>query len=650
MKKAIGLYVVLAMYTSVWGQGVGVGTDSPDASAALDISSTSKGMLVPRLSSTQRELIISPAQGLLVFDVTTESFWFHNTTTWIELVDKVNTEVHRTNPDQIYLGLTDSVGIGTMNPDVKLQVKTSGGQYGISHTNGQVDVATYVSNTLGGWIGTRSDHPFNLFAGDGANQFTLIPNGHIGLGTSSPIEKLHVVGNAYFNGNILINGAPDNRLDIVHDVPRQGLHPEDRAMYVTGDFGASSGGVEFRHANSTQGIGFGFNTIYAAGSNTNQDLGIATKGTGTLFLKTNDLTRLFISGDGKTGLGTTNPSATLDVIRGTGFEGTTRFQGSTHHSHFNYSTTEHTFIRGGKAGSHVVLNDLAGQGNVGVGTGNPVQKLHVAGKVFVRDSIGIGISTPNAPLQFGNGIQNRKLVLFDSFNNDHQYYGLGINTAILRYQVAGTDKSHAFYAATSGTASSELMRIQGNGNVGVGIITPYNRMDIHTGSGRTGIHSSGLALYVTGEMGESSGGVEFRHSNGSQGIGFGHNTIYTTGSNVQQDLKMVASGKLIFKTGAFEALRIEQGGQVSVPGALNIGYEQVWSDTIIVPANGNVTWECSCPPGKKVISGGYSQGGNVIRVSGSYAINDSTWWYNLTNEANGPTTFSGFVICARLGN
>jgi hypothetical protein len=51
-------------------------------------------------------------------------------------------------------------------------------------------------------------------------------------------------------------------------------------LYVAGEFGADKKEVEFRHSNATQGIGFGYNTIYAAGSNADQDLNIKSKGNG----------------------------------------------------------------------------------------------------------------------------------------------------------------------------------------------------------------------------------------------------------------------------------------------------------------------------------------------------------------------------------
>jgi hypothetical protein len=58
--------------------------------------------------------------------------------------------------------------------------------------------------------------------------------------------------------------------------------------------------------------------------------------------------------------------AILDVGRGTGGDGAAMFLGTTFHSHFNYSTNEHTYIRGGKSGSHVYLNDIP-NGNVRFG-------------------------------------------------------------------------------------------------------------------------------------------------------------------------------------------------------------------------------------------------------------------------------------------
>ena len=61
-------------------QNVAVNTTggSADASAMLDVSSTTKGFLAPRMSSIQRTGISSPANGLMVFDIDTKSYWYYS--------------------------------------------------------------------------------------------------------------------------------------------------------------------------------------------------------------------------------------------------------------------------------------------------------------------------------------------------------------------------------------------------------------------------------------------------------------------------------------------------------------------------------------------------------------------------------------------
>ena len=76
------LAAVLLSATSV--AQVGINTETPDASAALDISSTTKGLLIPRMTNAQRQAISNPAAGLQVFvtDFDGGSFMFYNGTKW----------------------------------------------------------------------------------------------------------------------------------------------------------------------------------------------------------------------------------------------------------------------------------------------------------------------------------------------------------------------------------------------------------------------------------------------------------------------------------------------------------------------------------------------------------------------------------------
>lgn len=80
---------------------VGIGTSSPSASALLDISSTSKGILIPRMTSSQRNAISSPTTGLLIFqtDAPTD-FYYYNGSSWTSL----------TEPNWTSAGTIQSVG------------------------------------------------------------------------------------------------------------------------------------------------------------------------------------------------------------------------------------------------------------------------------------------------------------------------------------------------------------------------------------------------------------------------------------------------------------------------------------------------------------------------------------------------------------
>ena len=65
--------------------GVGVGTTDPNTSSALDVTSTTKGFLMPRMTTAQRTAIASPAAGLQVYDTTTNTPWYYNGTIWVSL-------------------------------------------------------------------------------------------------------------------------------------------------------------------------------------------------------------------------------------------------------------------------------------------------------------------------------------------------------------------------------------------------------------------------------------------------------------------------------------------------------------------------------------------------------------------------------------
>jgi hypothetical protein len=69
MKKIYLLLLAILQLTTSWSQ-VGIGTASPNSNALLDLTSTAKGLLLPRLTTAQRDAIASPTEGLVIYNTT----------------------------------------------------------------------------------------------------------------------------------------------------------------------------------------------------------------------------------------------------------------------------------------------------------------------------------------------------------------------------------------------------------------------------------------------------------------------------------------------------------------------------------------------------------------------------------------------------
>ncbi len=70
---------------TIGGSGVGIGTTSPAASAALDVSSTSKGFLPPRMTQAEIRYIENPLEGLIVFCTSNNKFYAYASNAWKDL-------------------------------------------------------------------------------------------------------------------------------------------------------------------------------------------------------------------------------------------------------------------------------------------------------------------------------------------------------------------------------------------------------------------------------------------------------------------------------------------------------------------------------------------------------------------------------------
>lgn len=88
MKKIFFLFAVIIVVITASSQNVAINNTGAvaDASAMLDISSTSKGILIPRMNTAEKTAIASPARGLMVYDSDTQSFWYWTGLSWKEVL------------------------------------------------------------------------------------------------------------------------------------------------------------------------------------------------------------------------------------------------------------------------------------------------------------------------------------------------------------------------------------------------------------------------------------------------------------------------------------------------------------------------------------------------------------------------------------
>lgn len=73
------LFAILHLYTLRINAQVGIGNNNPDSSSILDIKSSNKGILIPRMTSTERKNITSPANTLLVYDTDNNCIFSYST-------------------------------------------------------------------------------------------------------------------------------------------------------------------------------------------------------------------------------------------------------------------------------------------------------------------------------------------------------------------------------------------------------------------------------------------------------------------------------------------------------------------------------------------------------------------------------------------
>jgi hypothetical protein len=437
---SIGMTLVLALsfLTAKPQVGIDSANSQPHPSAMLDVKSTTKGLLVPRMTAAQRMAIANPANGLLVFDTDSSLFFYHGNGDWLKLL--VGNEA-----------------------DPKVGSLTMG----------------YVPR----WNGSTL-----------ANGTLFDNNARIGIGTTAPNNKLDVNGNAVIGGSYILGNAmaPLNGLAVEGTLnvgmPTAETNQSPYKMQV------NNGARTVLLAQSLNPQGAWVTLLNTSSIPQNRWDLIATgtgnsEGAGALLLRDATAVRMLFDKNGNTGIGTTAPTAKLEVAGNVKAAHALLDSGLViDNLDINNGTNTGTISFGNESGeaigsartagsanrfgldfytNHTKRVSIAQSGNVGIGIANPTVKLDVGGTVHAAEvNIGnhIGIPGVNTKAKI-NTTGDNALFIGETINGKGMILGYDGNNIQGR---SGTD----FFDNT------DLILNNYGGNVGVGTLTPVAKLDV----------------------------------------------------------------------------------------------------------------------------------------------------------------------------
>lgn len=273
--KAILIFLSLCLTLTgknLTGQGIVIsenGTAVPDGSALLDIQSSIKGLLVPRMSTTDRLSIVNPANGLLVFDNLTGKFHYMNTS-WHDIVyngfpdltvGHLGSTSITTTGDLLMSGNPSLLKFNNGNDDIIWLDQSGSNTIYFSSTNKswawryQNTTTAYLNMQTGYLYAPRFyDHSNIAYFIDPAGYSYLnsaIYSGNVGIGVTLPINECLEVALPGSRGTILVSdGGGSERYGLKLASPGNAI---TYSLIESTKYGTGAGGQELQI--NTQGGG-----------------------------------------------------------------------------------------------------------------------------------------------------------------------------------------------------------------------------------------------------------------------------------------------------------------------------------------------------------------------------------------------------------